>query len=79
MQRRNFISMLAGIVAVPAAIKALFDNQHSVTVKDVGIPEFKGPGDEIRFSFREDLKGLPTYGNNPWRPRHAIAFFYARN
>ena len=70
MHRRKFISFLAGIVAIPAGIKALFDNQHSVTVKDVGSPEFKGPGDKIRFSFQEDLKGLPTYGDHivklPW-------------
>lgn len=50
MKRRNFISMLAGIVAVPAAIKALFGNQHSVTVKDVGGPEFKGPDFSIDYS-----------------------------
>ncbi|HUX58620.1 MAG TPA: hypothetical protein VMV77_16740 [Bacteroidales bacterium] len=27
MKRRNFISMLAGLLAVPAAIKGLFDKQ----------------------------------------------------
>lgn len=57
MQRRKFISFLAGIVAIPACIKALFDKQNEVEVhfQDNGRLWFGKPGSKVYY---EQLPGI---------------------